>query len=240
LSTATLGQNIQASELPTGTIVGTVTDVNHDPIPGASVVLESPGISERPRVVTDDNGYFEFHNVKPGVPSRVSVSAGGFADWQSPVLMIEPGQFELLAEIQLRIATQFTTVAVTYDPVEVATEQVKNEEQQRIFGFIPNYYVVYDPNPAALTAKLKFQLAFKVVVNPVTFTGVALLSGAQQAGCSGVRQTVWRQRRWWFHRYHDWWRHIAIAVAPGSPLLLPRNRYDCVQDSARSIAALCL
>src|SRR5208283_5082308 len=82
----------------------------------------------------------------------------------------------------LRIATQFTTVAVTYDPVEVATEQVKNEEQQRIFGFIPNYYVVYDPNPAALTAKLKFQLAFKVVVNPVTFTGVALLSGAQQAG----------------------------------------------------------
>ncbi len=182
LSTATLGQNIQASELPTGTIVGTVTDVNHDPIPGASVVLESPGISERPRVVTDDNGYFEFHNVKPGVPSRVSVSAGGFADWQSPVLMIEPGQFELLADIQLRIATQFTTVAVTYDPVEAATEQVKNEEQQRIFGFIPNYYVVYDPNPAALTAKLKFQLAFKVVVNPVTFTGVALLSGAQQAG----------------------------------------------------------
>jgi len=182
LSTATFGQAIQVSELPTGTIVGTVTDVNHDPVPQANVILQGPGISERPRVVTDDNGYFEFRNVKPGVPSRVSISAEGFADWQSPVLVLEPGQFKLLADIQLRIATQLTTVAVTYDPVEVATEQVKIEEQQRIFGFIPNYYVVYDPDPAPLTAKLKFQLAFKVAVNPVTFVGIALLSGAQQAG----------------------------------------------------------
>ncbi len=182
LSNATFGQSIQGSTLPAGTIVGTVTDVNDDPIPEASVVLEGAGISERQTVVTDDNGYFEFHNVKPGVLARVSISAEGFADWRSPLLMIEPGQFKLLADIQLRIATQFTTVAVTYDRVEVATEQVKIEEQQRIFGFIPNYYVVYDPDAAPLTPKLKFQLAFKVAVHPVTFVGIALLSGAQQAG----------------------------------------------------------
>jgi hypothetical protein len=53
-------------------------------------------------------------------------------------------------------------VDVHYDPVEVATEQFKSEEQQRAFGIIPNFYVSYESNPAALTAKRKFELALKV------------------------------------------------------------------------------
>jgi hypothetical protein len=55
--------------------------------------------------------------------------------------------------------------------VEIATEQVKAEEQERIFGFIPNFYVEYDPNAAPLTTKLKFQLAATVSYDPVTLVG---------------------------------------------------------------------
>jgi hypothetical protein len=33
-------------------------------------------------------------------------------------------------------------------PEEMAAEQVKAEEQQRIFGIIPNFYVVYDHDAA--------------------------------------------------------------------------------------------
>jgi len=35
----------------------------------------------------------------------------------------------------------------------VATEEVQLDEQQRIFGVIPNFYVSYDQNAAPLTAK---------------------------------------------------------------------------------------
>lgn len=180
LSTTMLGQSAQITEPQTGTLVGTATDANHDPVPGATVVLEEPG---DPRsVVTNDNGYFEFHDVKPGHSYQVNISATGFADWQSPVLTLEPGQYKILADVQLRIKTELTTVKVTYDPVEVATEQVKVAEQQRVLGFIPNFYVSYDPDPAPLTTKLKFQLAFKVARDPVTLAGVGFLAGMQQAG----------------------------------------------------------
>jgi hypothetical protein len=63
----------------------------------------------------------------------------------------------------------------------LATEQVKVEEQQRVLGFIPNFYVSYDKNAAPLSAKLKFELALKVSVDPVTFAGTTFLALTNQA-----------------------------------------------------------
>ena len=64
---------------------------------------------------------------------------------------------------------------------ELATEQVKIEEQQRIFGIVPNFYVVYDSaNAAPLTAKLKYKLALKVSVDPITIVGVLFMAGINQ------------------------------------------------------------
>lgn len=180
LCTTMLGQSGPTTQ--TATIVGTATDVNHDPIPAATVVLEASGGNDRRSVTTNDNGYFEFHDLKPEISYQVSITAAGFADWQSPVVILDPGQFKILADIQLPIKTELTTVQVTYNPVEVATEQVKVQEQQRVLGFIPNFYVVYDADPAPLTTKLKFQLALKVARDPVSIAGVAFLAGTQQAG----------------------------------------------------------
>lgn len=182
LCAALLGQDAQTVDLQPGTMVGTVTDVNQDTVPNATVVLECPANSDPPSVVTNENGYFEFHDVKPGISYQVRITAAGFADWQSPAVILGPGQFKILDDIQLRIKTELTTVQVTYDSVEVATEQVKVQEQQRILGFIPNFYVSYDRDPAPLTTKLKFQLALKVARDPVTIAGVAFLAGMEQAG----------------------------------------------------------
>jgi hypothetical protein len=177
-----LGQVGQIFTPHPATIVGTVMDVNHDTVPDASVVLEGPTTGDCQNVISNDDGYFEFHDLKPGVPYQVNIGAAGFSDWHSPALVLDPNQFKILTDIELRIETERTTINVRYDPVQVATEQIKVEEQQRIFGFIPNYYVVYDPHPELLTAKLKFQLAFEVVLNPVTVAGITLQSAAQQAG----------------------------------------------------------
>jgi hypothetical protein len=73
-------------------------------------------------------------------------------------------------------------VNVTYQPEEVAMEQVKIEETQRVLGIIPNFYVVYDPNPAPLTTKLKFHLALKTSTDTFTILGTGALAGINQAG----------------------------------------------------------
>jgi hypothetical protein len=86
--------------------------------------------------------------------------------------------------IQLRVKTQKTTVDVHYDPVQVATEQLKAEEHQRVLGFVPNFYVSYEKDPAPLTAKMKFQLALKVSTDPVTAAGVVGMAGLRQAADS--------------------------------------------------------
>jgi hypothetical protein len=65
---------------------------------------------------------------------------------------------------------------------QIATEQVQVAEKQRIFGIIPNFYVTYDPNPAPLSTRLKFKLAFKADTDPITFVGVAFMSTIYQAG----------------------------------------------------------
>jgi hypothetical protein len=75
-----------------------------------------------------------------------------------------------------------TTVTVGYSAEEVATQQVKIEEQQRVFGVIPNFYVSYDADAAPLTTKLKFLLAAKVAFDPITFFGVGIVAAAGQAG----------------------------------------------------------
>ena len=182
LCSRVLGEDVHTAEPKPGTLVGTVTDVNQDTVPNATVALETSGSGEPRSAVTNESGYFEFHDLKPGISYALHISAAGFADWQSPAVILEPGQFKIVADIQLRIATELTTVQVTYDPVEVATEQVKIQEQQRVLGLIPNFYVSYDQDPAPLTSKLKFQLALKVARDPVTIAGVAFLAGMEQAG----------------------------------------------------------
>jgi hypothetical protein len=164
-----------------GTIVGTVVDINDDAIPGATVVLQSASVKSRRTLVSNDQGFFEFNGVEPET-YQVKISAQGFGDWTSPDLALKPGQYVILTVPRLQIATAFTSVTVGYSAEEVATEQVKLEEKQRIFGIIPNFYVSYDQNAAPLTAKLKFRLAAKVALDPVTFIGVGIAAGAEQAG----------------------------------------------------------
>jgi Carboxypeptidase regulatory-like domain len=181
LSFTALGQISEAAPR-TAIVMGTVTDVNGGVIPNATVVLKEVESNDPRTIVTTENGMFEFHDVTPGITFQISISAKDFADWISTPILLNPDQFKIVTGIQLRIATERTTVDVHYDPVEVATEQFKAEEKQRVFGIIPNFYVSYESDPAPLTTKMKFKLALKVSTDPVTAAGVFLVASAKQAG----------------------------------------------------------
>jgi hypothetical protein len=178
------GQSVQGTEPRPGTLVGTVTDVNSDPVPNATVILDTRERNARQTVVTSESGFFEFNDANPGTSYQINITAKDFANWTSPAITLEPGQFKIVTGIQLRIETVHTTVDVHYDPVEVATEQFKSEEKQRIFGVIPNFYVSYESDAAPLTTKMKFELALKVSTDPVSAAGVALVSASRQAANS--------------------------------------------------------
>ena len=163
-------------------ISGTVLDPTDNTVAGATVVLQGPGSSDYYTALSNDSGSFEFQGLKSGIPYRVMVHAEGFADWTSSTVVLERGQYKLLTGCKLRLQDVKTTVNVGYFSMEVATEQVKTAEKQRVMGIVPNFYVVYDRDPAPLTAKLKFELALRTALDPVTIFGIAAIAGLDQAG----------------------------------------------------------
>jgi hypothetical protein len=179
LATAS-GQTPTAPAPQPAHIVGTVTDTNGDLVPDAVVTAEAASDTAR-TVIANDSGFFEIDNVTPGAAYRLIIKAQGFADWKSSAILLSPGQFEILNDVKLTILGEEASVTVVASREELAAEDVRVAEQQRILGFIPNFYVSYDKNPVPLTAKLKFELALKVSIDPVTFAGTGFIAAINQA-----------------------------------------------------------
>ena len=172
-------QSFETANTITGSILGTVVDTSDDPIPGANVILQGPA-GDRLTAATKDDGGFAFDQAPAGVAYQITVTAEGFADWNSSIT-VDPGQNKTLPDIKLRILAVQRAVTVSYSSKEVATQQLKAEEQQRVLGFIPNMYVVYEPHPEPLTTGMKFHLAYKSLTNPFFFGRTAAWAGVQQA-----------------------------------------------------------
>jgi hypothetical protein len=172
-------QSFETANTITGNILGTVVDTTDDPIPGANVILQGPA-GHRLTAITKDDGGFAIDQAPAGVAYQITVTAEGFADWNSSIA-VEPGENKTLPEIKLRILAVQRAVTVSYSSKEVATQQLKAEEQQRILSFIPNTYVVYEPHPEPLTTKMKFHMAYKSLSNPFFFGRTAAWAGVAQA-----------------------------------------------------------
>lgn len=165
-----------------GALSGTVLDSNGDLIPGARIILDDGILADRKSTSAGDNGQFEFHGLTPKSAYRVTVSAPGFKDWTSPAMALSAGQFQEVTGIALKLADAESSVVVYSSTEQIATQQVRVEEQQRVLGFIPNFYVVYDAkNAVPMTTKLKFQMAARVLVDPITILGTGFLAGINQA-----------------------------------------------------------
>src|SRR5579863_353661 len=177
--------SISAAQLPVsteaGTISGTVLDVSGTPVPGATVELAGVAGSAL-KTAANEDGVFTLESVPAGAGLRVVIHAKGFQAWTSAPMTLAAGQTLFVKDIQLKIADAVTSVTVTASTEQIATEQVSIEEKQRIFGIIPNYYVVYDSeNVVPMTTKLKFQMALRVSIDPISFAGALTLGAIDQA-----------------------------------------------------------
>jgi hypothetical protein len=163
----------------TGSFSGKVVDQSGVAISGAKIKLTRQDPSIAQEALTDDDGQFSFANLAPG-PYELTISSPNLTT-QTIEDVLQPGQSYTLPLIMLTVATQVTEVHVGITPQEEARLEVKDAEKQRVFGFIPNFYVAYTPDPAPLTHKLKFELAWKSATDPVTLGAVGVLAGLEQA-----------------------------------------------------------
>src|SRR5258708_26526736 len=62
-----------------------------------------------------------------------------------------------------------------------AEAEIKDEEKQRVLGVVPNFYVTYNHDAVPLKPKQKFELAWKEVIDPVSFGVTAAVAGIEQA-----------------------------------------------------------
>ncbi len=163
-----------------GTMSATVLDSNGDLVAGAAVTLENTATGESRTAATDERGYFSFAGVDAGT-YRLAIHAAGFANWAETSIPMPPGADLDLPAITLKIASATTEVLVIFSQHDLAAEQVRIEEKQRVLGVIPNFYTSYVWNAAPLTAKQKFKLALRSSIDPEAFLASAGIAGVEQA-----------------------------------------------------------
>jgi hypothetical protein len=172
------GRPSPGSPLP-GSISGTIVDQSGAIVTGAHVKLTGDDQSLNQEVQSGTNGEFSFANIAPG-GFRLTVSSPGFGS-QTSSGTLHSGEVFLVPQIALTVAASLSEVDVGLSRIEVAEEQIKVEETQRVLGIVPNFYVSYVPNAAPLSSRQKFKLAWKTTVDPVTFVIVGASAGVEQA-----------------------------------------------------------
>jgi Carboxypeptidase regulatory-like domain len=194
-------------------ISGTVVDQNGNFVVAAQVSLERQGSPQQ--VLSDSEGHFVLLRVAPG-PFQISVVAEGFAA-QQRTGVLHPGEMLELLEIPLPVAGATTEVQVHLTNHEIAEEQLKVQETQRVLGVIPNFYVTYNRDALALSPKQKFELAWKTTVDPVTFAASGVIAGVEQARNSypGYGQGA----QGYFKRYGASYADSFVGVMVGGAIL---------------------
>lgn len=184
-SIACNGSGQQQGEGQPGSITGTLVDKTGNAVAGAHVTLAQDRETSNQEALADDDGQFSFTNVPSG-PFHVTAKSDGFAP-QTAAGNLASGESCVMPQMTLAVATNVTEVRVELTTIEIAQEQLKEQEKQRVLGVIPNFYVSYVPNAAPLTPKQKFQLAWKSTIDPVSFGVTGAVAGVQQAtgGFSG-------------------------------------------------------
>jgi hypothetical protein len=174
-------QTRPAEPQASGTISGRVVDQSGSPIVGAQVKFKQTGQSAATSLetITNGDGLFSFSDVPIGA-FQLEITQQGFAT-QTSSGILRPGESFRVPQIALFVADARTEIVVTPDQFQIAEEQIKEQEKQRVLGVIPNFYVTYVRDAAPLSPRQKFELAWKSTVDPVNFAITGVVAGLQQA-----------------------------------------------------------
>jgi hypothetical protein len=170
--------NISPGNDNPGNISGIVVDQDGAVISGAAVTLTQTQVGSSQACISAGDGWFHFSNVAAG-GYDIRIVAAGFAPLKQSG-SLGAGEWLTLPPLQLAVgATIQVEAAETQE--QIATEQIHEQERQRLLGVVPNFYVSYEKHPMPLTSRQKFQLAWKSSIDPVQFGINGVTAGIQQS-----------------------------------------------------------
>lgn len=173
------GQGQDRDDRTAATIAGSVVDPSGAAVVAAHVTLALTDGTQPRTVASGLDGRFTFVHVAPG-SYGVTVQAQGFAPFATRPFTVtaSPVGFTLPP---IMLSIQDVTASVTVRPIEaIAEEQIKAQEKQRLFGFVPNFYVSYIPDAAPLASRQKFSLASHHTFDWTSFAGATISAAVQQ------------------------------------------------------------
>ena len=164
----------------TASIHGVVKSADGTVYEGALVELSRPDDPSIAAQQTDSGGAFNFANLPAGA-FKITVSSAGFVAQEIRGALLAGEAYDAHT-IVLPMAGAANSVQVSAGSLEeIAEAQLNLEEQQRVLGILPNYYVSYDPSALALTTRQKFELAWRTSIDPVTWAMTGAVAGIEQA-----------------------------------------------------------
>jgi hypothetical protein len=161
-----------------GSVSGTVVDQSGAVVAGAQVKLTATDAKQPLSAQSGTDGQFFFPKVDPGA-FQIAITSAGF-ETKTLSGTLQAGEVETLPQIAMIVAETRTEVQVGVSQVEIAQEEIKVEEHQRVLGVVPNFYVSYVPDAAPMDARQKFQLAFRTMIDPFTFFVVGATAAIEQ------------------------------------------------------------
>jgi hypothetical protein len=178
-----VGHAQRAADLVSGdssSISGTVLDANGAALSGAQVMLATPNGAGARTQLSGSNGEFAFDQLPTG-NFKLTVTSPGMESFVSSDIVLQAGERRELSHISLAVTGATTEVDVVVSQTDLAQEQVKAAEHQRVLGILPNFYSSYIWDAAPLNAKQKFNLALHSITDPMEFLGTGVVAGAEQA-----------------------------------------------------------
>jgi hypothetical protein len=168
----------QASQ---GSIHGVVVDREGTACEGAHISLTQAGpVGSAAKVaISRSDGRFVFGDLLAG-SFTITIFSEGFAT-QVFTGVLHQGESYETPPVRLLVNAAQSEVRVSASQEEIAQELFKEEEEQRVLGVIPNFYVAYAPDAPPLTSRQKFHLAWRSSIDPITLLATGTFAGMEQA-----------------------------------------------------------
>jgi hypothetical protein len=198
------------------TISGVVLDANGAALSGAHVMLAVPNGGGVRTTLSGSDGEFAFDELPAGA-YKLTITSPGMESFVSSDIVLGAEERHELSHISLAVAGATTEVDVVVTQSDLAQEQIKAAEHQRVLGILPNFYSSYIWDAAPLNAKQKFNLALHSITDPMEFLGTGVVAGAEQANntFSGYGQGA----QGYAKRYGAAFADDAIGKTIGSAIL---------------------
>jgi outer membrane receptor protein involved in Fe transport len=142
LCLALFSVSINAQTATTGTIEGTVVDINGAAVPGVTVTVTSPNLITPQTAVTNDEGRYRLLNLPPGRYTVAVAASQGFAEFRQENVEVNLSR---TSSVEVRLQPAGTTASITVTDTSgaavdvasnttgtnVSTEQFSNFPTQR-------------------------------------------------------------------------------------------------------------